>query len=130
MTRPFEPQVFEMLALEARSQFQWASEDGDVSPEGIAFMVDGLIIGGHSRTGIQSAAAHAIDYLVESFGGAVNNHPPIPSRVLMVTKPSPDGAPSMPSEACQKDLREIAGHPLLVTVMGLEGTQACELRLD
>ena len=130
MTRPFRPDEFETLALEARGQFDWAREDGDQSPEGIAFIVDGRIIGGHTRTGIQSAAANAIDYLVEAFGGAANNHPPIPSRVLMVTAPDAAGNPTMPSLTSQTDLRDIAGHPVLVTVMALEGSKACEFRID
>jgi hypothetical protein len=130
MTRPFTSDEFEHLALEARGQFDWAREDGDASPEGLAFIVDGRIIGGHSRSGFQTAAAHAIDYLVEAFGGAANNHPPIPSRVIMVTAPDKDGAPTIPSEACQRELRAIAGHPVLITVLGDPGSKAQEFRLD
>ena len=123
MTKPFSPEDFELLAIEARSQFEWARDEGDSRPEGIAFMVDQRVIGGHNRSGIDTAIVNALSYLNEAFNGVAHN--PIPTRILMVT-----GEGESPCEAFVSDLQTAARHPVLLTVMGPQGTKARELLID
>lgn len=71
MTKLAAEQNLELLRMEAVSQHEWAKEEQDPNPEGLAFMSGTRVISGRSRPVVyKSALTDAFDHLHEAFGSA------------------------------------------------------------
>jgi len=107
MSRLFHPREFEPLKLEVRNQFDWAVDDGEHHPEGVAFMVGDRIIGGHARNRVRvTAIADALTYLHENFAVAALGAGQHPDRMVVMTRARENGQePRDPSPSLLRDIR-------------------------
>lgn len=129
MARDYTSQQFEFLKMEVRDQFNWAREDGEAQPEGLAFIAMERTFSGHTRAGIKTAIVDAFHLLRESFTNAENWNPRLPAQIMMMTATDETGEPLPPSQELQDDLKRLAGHPVKIIVVTDESKKSLSLMI-